>query len=115
MLKNKVKVFRFTADTKLKKLFVWDANNQNHHDVVEFLKRKNLITKTDMEANEFPYFFNSSAEATKSGILVMDAPDDLYFGNMIDKMKQDWSWLKPYFTNLDRIDKLRINVPLMRW
>jgi len=102
---------RYTADSRTKKLFIWDANHLNHHNAI-----LHLIKVGEMKlvsAPGFPqyseYLLNGFAGATRNGKLEMGDSDDLFTiwntdrTRIQSKLNQDWTWLKPYFNSISQI------------
>jgi hypothetical protein len=99
--------FRFTADSRTKKVFVWNANRCNHHNMVIYLIERGEIAP--VKPQKYPQYddhlLNGMCEISDSGKLKYSESDDIMYAGPTQAaltMQQDWSWLKKHIIGVGR-------------
>jgi hypothetical protein len=111
------KEFRFVADCRTEKLFIWDSYMANHYEVIKYLIQKRFISKEYITLRNYYYIsldlISGLAELQGKKLIMFDS-DELYDNTddmeVRDKLlTREWGWMKRYM-NIDELIDLQKEV-----
>jgi hypothetical protein len=107
--RSKCKEYRFAADCRTQKLFIWDSYIANHYEVIKHLIQSGYISKKDITLRNYYYIsldlISGMAELQDKKLVMFDSDelDDLEDQNIKDKLlTREWGWMKKYM-NIDEL------------